>query len=77
MDHYDFDNPIYQDEEKGKEDCELPEELARLLRQEERAIQPQQETLEVINFGTSKVKKKVNIVATLEESVKQRLIEIL
>ena len=41
MAHYDFENPIYQ----AEEDCELPDELARLLRQEEKAIQPHQEIL--------------------------------
>lgn len=34
---HDFDNPIYQAEEEGDEDYDLPEELARLLRQEEKA----------------------------------------
>ena len=29
---HDFDNPIYHAEEEGEEDCELPEELARLLK---------------------------------------------
>ena len=40
MAQYDFDNPIYQAEEESEEDCELPKELARLLKQEERVIQP-------------------------------------
>ena len=42
---YDFDNPIYHAEEEGKEDCELPGELARLLKQEEKVIQPHEERL--------------------------------
>ena len=29
--HYDFENPIYQAEDEGEEDCEVPGELARLL----------------------------------------------
>ena len=29
---HDFDKPVYQAEEEGDEDCDLPEELARLLR---------------------------------------------
>ena len=37
---YDFENPINQAEDEGEEDCEVPGELARLLQQEERAIQP-------------------------------------
>ena len=38
--NYDFENPIYQVEDEGEEDCEVPGEFARLLEQEERAIQP-------------------------------------
>jgi hypothetical protein len=38
MAHFDFENPIFQAEEEGDEDCELPEELGRLLKQEERVI---------------------------------------
>ena len=37
---YDFENPIYQAEDEGEEDCEIPGELTRLLIQEEKAIQP-------------------------------------
>ena len=40
MAKYDFDNPIYQAEEGAEEVCELPEGLARLLKQEDRAITP-------------------------------------
>ncbi|KAI5409648.1 hypothetical protein KIW84_055187 [Lathyrus oleraceus] len=32
MARFDFQNPIFQAEEEGDEDCELPEELARLLK---------------------------------------------
>ena len=77
MAHYDFDNPIYHAEEESEEDCELPEELARLLKQEERVIQPHQESLEVINLGTEDEKKEVKIGSALEESVKKGLIELL
>lgn len=35
---YDFDNPINQVGEDCEEDAELPEELARLLKQEEQFI---------------------------------------
>src|ERR1043165_4625875 len=74
---YDFENPIYQADEEAEEDCEVPEELARLLRQEDKSIQPHEETLEVVNLGTEEVKREVKIGAVLEESVKQRLIEML
>jgi hypothetical protein len=36
---YDFDNPSYHAEEESEEDCDLLE-LARLLKQEEKVIQP-------------------------------------
>ena len=32
MARFDFENPIFQAEEEGDEDCELPEELVRLLK---------------------------------------------
>lgn len=73
---HDFDNPVYQAEEENDEDCDLPEELARLLRQEERVIQPQ-ESAEVINLGTDEEVKEVKIGVALEESVKERLISML
>ena len=38
MAYHDFENPIYQDEDKGEEDCKVPGELAKLLQQEERTI---------------------------------------
>ena len=41
--HYEFENSINQAEDEGDEDCEVPGELARLLQQEERAIQPHEE----------------------------------
>ena len=44
---YDFEHPVHQDEDEGKEDCEIPRELAILLIQEEKAIQPHEEPVEV------------------------------
>ena len=55
----------------------MPGELARLLQQEERAIQPHEEPVESVNLGTEEDKKEVKISANLELSVKQRLIQML
>ena len=77
MAHYDFDTPIYQAEEEAYEDFDLPEELARLLKQEEKVIQPNQDSIEVVNIGTEEVRREVKIGADLEESIKVRLIELL
>src|SRR3954469_21258533 len=74
---HDFENPIYQTEDESEEDCEVPRELARLLKQEEKAIQPHEEPIEVINLGSDEEKKEVIIGADLENSVKQRLIQML
>ncbi|XP_058729317.1 uncharacterized protein LOC131601500 isoform X2 [Vicia villosa] len=76
--YYDFDNPIYQAEEEAYEDCDLPDELARLLKQEEKkVIQPHQEAIEMVNVGTKEQVREVKIGAALENSVKRRLIAML
>ncbi|KAI5443040.1 hypothetical protein KIW84_011900 [Lathyrus oleraceus] len=77
MARFDFETPIFQAEEEGDEDCELPEELTRLLKQEERVIQPHQESVEVINLGTEDAKREIKIGAALEDNVKKGLIELL
>ena len=74
---YDFENPINLAEDEGEDDCEVPGELARLLLQEERAIQPHEEPVETINLGTEADRKEVKIGADLELSVKQRLTKML
>ena len=65
---------IYQAEDEGEEDCEIPGELAILLVQEETTIQPHEEPVETINLGTKEDKKEVKIGANLEHNVKEQLI---
>lgn len=77
MPFHEFGKPIYQDEEGDEEDFELPEELTRLLRQEENVIQPHQESIETVNLGSEDDVKEVRIGVALEESVKNRLIKML
>ena len=72
--NYDFKSPIYEAEDEGEEDCEVPGELSRMLMQEERVIQPQEEAVEVVNMGIKEDKKEVKIGANLEDNVKNRLI---
>ena len=67
----------YNTEEEAYGECDLSEELARLLKQEEKVIQPNQDSVEVVNIGTEEVRREVKIGADLEESVKARLIELL
>ena len=69
--HCDFENPINQAEDEGEEDFEVPGELARLIQQDDRAIQPQEEPVETINLGTEDDRKEVKIGVNLELSVKQ------
>ncbi|XP_058766815.1 uncharacterized protein LOC131640439 [Vicia villosa] len=77
MPRYDFDNPINTAEERDKEDCELPDELARLLKQEEKVIEPHQEPIETVNLGTEEMRREVKIGASLNEYVKEKLIGML
>lgn len=51
--------------------------MIRLLRQEEKVIQPHQEDIEVANLGSKEDVKQVRVGASLEESVKARLIDLL
>ena len=74
---YDFENPINLAEDEGEDDCEVPGNLARLVVQEERAIQAHEEPMETVNLGTETDKKVVKIGANLEASVKQQLIQML
>ena len=46
-----------QAEDEGEDDSEVPGELARMLLQEERAIQPHEEPVESVNLGTEEDKK--------------------
>ena len=71
---YDFDNLINQAEEEGEEDCELPKEIARMLEQEEKVIQPPQQEIEKVNLGNSDLIREVKVGAALVDGVKQRLI---
>ena len=77
MAYCDFENPICQADEESEEDCEVPRELARLLQQEERTIQPHEEPVETVNLGTEEDKKEVKVGANLEPSVKEGLIQLL
>ena len=54
---YDFDNPIYHAEEEGEEDCDLLE-LARLLKQEEKVIQPHEERFKIVTPSSTEVRKQ-------------------
>lgn len=65
---YDFDNPINHADKDCEEDCELPKELARLLRQESKVIQPHEESVEVVNLGTAEEVKEVRIGVALQET---------
>ena len=70
-----FEIPSEVAEEEVEE--EIPDEISRLLKHEERIIQPYKEPLEAINLGSEKDKKEVNIGASLDSSVKSKLIDLL
>jgi hypothetical protein len=54
---YDFDNPSYHAEEEGAEDCDQLE-LARLLKQEEKVIQPHEKRVKFVIPGTAEVRRE-------------------
>ncbi|GAU51898.1 hypothetical protein TSUD_416830, partial [Trifolium subterraneum] len=70
-----FEFPVYEAVEE--EDEEIPDEIRRLLDQEERTIQPHKEVIELINLGNEEEKKEIKIGASLEASVKERVIGLL
>ena len=70
-----FKFPVFEVEEE--EDEEIPEEISRLLRQEERSIQPYKEPLETVNLGSEEETKEVKVGALLSSAVKGSLIELL
>ena len=51
--------------------------MARLLKQEEKVIQPHEELVEVINLGTDEEAKEVRVGPALQDEVKTKLIELL
>lgn len=74
---YNFELPIYQAKEDSEEDCDISEEMARLLEHESKALQPHQEPMETINLGKKEEKKKFKAKTTLGASIKERLIKLL
>ena len=70
-----FEFPVFKAEEE--EDEEIPEEISRLLRKEERSIQPYKEPLETVNLGSEEERKEVKVGALLSSAVKECLIELL
>src|ERR1044072_2578686 len=71
----DFEFPVFDVEEEVEE--EIPDEISRLLKHEERIIQPHKEPLDAINLGSEEDRKEVNIGASLNSSVKSKLINLL
>ena len=67
---YDFDNPSYHAEEEGEEDCDLLE-LARLLKQEEKVIQPHEERVKMVIPSTAEVRREMKVEAASEASQEQ------
>ena len=71
---YDFGNPIYHVKEEGEEDCDLLK-LARLLKPEEKVIQPHEEQCKVVIPSTAEVRKWKS--RPLRRLVKNRMVALL
>lgn len=74
---YDLEELINQVGEGDEEDYELHEELTWLIEQESEDMLPSYEAINIINLSTETYPKEIKIGATLEESVKERLIKLL
>ena len=59
------------------EDHDLPPDLLRLVKQDERQILPHQEITETVNLGTQEERKEVKIGTTLSPAIKKELINLL
>ena len=66
---------MFEAEDESKDD--IPDEITRLLKQEEKAIQPHQEEIELVNLGTNDNKREIKVGAALEEGVKKRIFKLL
>lgn len=74
---YVFDNPINHTGKDYDKDCKLPKDLARLLKQDSKVIQPHEESVEVVNLGTNEEAKEVRVGSALQEEVKAMLVQLL
>jgi len=70
-----FELPVFEAEDESEDD--IPDEITRLLEQEEKAIQPHQEEIELVNLGTEDNKREIKVGAALEEGVKKRIFQLL
>ena len=71
-----FEFPVYEAEEE-EEDEDIPDEISRLLENEEKTIQPFKEPMELINLGSEEDRKEVKVGALLALEVKERMIKVL
>jgi hypothetical protein len=71
-----FEFPVYGAEEEEEEE-NIPDEISRLLENEEKTIQPFKEPMEVINLGSEEDRKEVKVGALLVPEAKERMIELL
>ena len=69
------ESPVFETEDEDSDD--IPDEIARLLEQEEKTIRPHQEEIELINLGTEDNKREIKVGAALEEGVKKRIFQLL
>lgn len=70
---YDFDNLINHVDE----DCELPKELARLLKQESKVIQLHEEEVEVVKLEPEEEANKFRVGSALQDDMKTKMVKLL
>ena len=75
---YNFEHPIDCGEGKEEEvEIDPSTKLLRLVEEEEKEIQPHEESIEVINLGTKDDKKEIKIGTLIGKNVREDLIKLL
>ena len=73
----DFEQLINQAEEGEDEDWGLPQELNRMVEQEDREVKPHQEEMEVVNLGVGEERKEVKVGIDMSVKVRDELVALL
>ncbi|KAK9019602.1 hypothetical protein V6N11_054118 [Hibiscus sabdariffa] len=76
----DFEQNLSPEEFTNCEDeaeCDLPNDLLRMMESEEKQILPYQEELEILNLGTEEERREVKIGTTISAETRQNLIKLL
>ena len=73
----DFERLVKNAEDEEDEDWGLPQELRRMVKQEDREMKPHQEEMEIINLGVGEEKKEVKVGIRMTIPIRDTLVALL